>query len=136
MVAKTTSGLSSIRGIGVDIVDVRRFTAAMDRSPRLAERLFVPAEIAPDLSGRRLMNFLAARFAAKEVVAKALGAPSNLSWHDCQVLTADSGQPFIHVSDSVRLASDARGITQWHLSMTHDADLAIAYVVAEGAHDA
>ena len=69
-----------IIGIGVDVVQVSRFEQQLKRAPALRDRLFVPAE--RDLTIRSL----AARFAAKEAVAKALGAPAGMNWQDCQVV--------------------------------------------------
>lgn len=71
-----------IIGIGVDVVDVSRFAATIDRVPRLVERLFAPQE--RDMP----VQSLAARFAAKEAIAKALGSPGGLRWHDAVILRA------------------------------------------------
>ena len=77
-------------GLGVDIVDVDRFQASLVRTPGLAERLFTPAERAAGRAER-----LAARFAAKEAVAKALGAPPGLSWQDAEIETSEDGAPHL-----------------------------------------
>ncbi|MBC7307930.1 MAG: holo-ACP synthase, partial [Dietzia sp.] len=84
-----------IVGVGVDVVDVARFAAQLERTPGLAERLFTAAE--RDLPPASL----AARFAAKEAVAKALGAPVGLAWHDCTVHRADDGRPHLEVTGTV-----------------------------------
>ena len=76
-----------IVGIGVDVCDVDRFEAALRRTPGLAERLFTPTE------QDRSVASLAARFAAKEALAKALGAPSGLDWQDAEVVNEESGRP-------------------------------------------
>jgi holo-[acyl-carrier protein] synthase len=116
-----------IVGVGVDVVDVARFEQALARTPGLADRLFTEAE-------RPLATAsLAARFAAKEALAKALGAPSGLAWHDAQIETAPDGRPELRVTGSVAEAADRAGVTAWHLSLSHDAGTAIAFVVAEGA---
>lgn len=121
-----------IKGIGVDLVHVSRFAAVLTRTPRMRDRLFTHAEqCRPD--GRRLdTTSLAARFAAKEAVAKALGAPAGLEWHHCQVLAGVGGRPHLQLSDSVAAAAQVAGIDYWHLSLSHDGDTAIAYVIAEG----
>jgi holo-[acyl-carrier protein] synthase len=67
--------------VGVDIVAVDRFAAALARTPALAARLLTPAEQVTASGHRRSAASLAARFAAKEAVAKALGAPRGLEWH-------------------------------------------------------
>lgn len=114
-----------IRGIGIDVADVARLAAALDRVPRLRERLFTPGE--RDLPVRSL----AARFAAKEAVAKALGSPGGMNWQDCEIVTEPSGAPSLRVTGTVARVADARGISTWHLSLSHDGGLAIAMVVAE-----
>ncbi|MCO1339145.1 holo-ACP synthase [Zhihengliuella halotolerans] len=114
-----------IVGVGVDVVEVSRFKAQLERTPALLERLFVPAE-------RELpLRSLAARFAAKEAVAKALGAPAGMNWQHCQVVKDDAGDPHILIDGSVAEAAAAKGVQYWHLSMSHDGDLATAMVVAE-----
>lgn len=116
-----------IVGIGVDVVQVSRFGEQLHRTPALKDRLFVPAE-------RPLrLRSLAARFAAKEAVAKALGAPAGMAWHDCQVVMDSAGVPHIEVTGTVAQAAAARGITSWHLSLSHDGDIATAMVVAESS---
>lgn len=113
-------------GIGVDVVALARFERLIQRTPALVERLFCPDERA--LAPRSL----AARFAAKEAVAKALGAPGDLRWHDCEVVTSPSGAPSIRATGTVAARAAALGVSRWHLSLTHDGDSAIAMVVAEG----
>jgi holo-[acyl-carrier protein] synthase len=120
-----------IVGVGVDIVDVDRFAAVLRRTPRVRERLFTPRERArPD--GTMLdVRSLAARFASKEAVAKALGVPSGMAWHDCEVLADVSGRPRLALTWTVAAAAAALGAVAWPLSISHDAGLAVAYVVAE-----
>ena len=121
-----------IVGIGVDIVDVIRFEALTQRQPLFIDRILTISEqLLPDGSQRGVAS-LAARFAAKEAVAKALGGISGLSWHDCVVTVDISGRPTIEVQGSVAAAAAELGIASWHLSLTHDGGNAIAYVIAEG----
>ncbi|WP_413452176.1 holo-ACP synthase [Georgenia phoenicis] len=115
----------SIVGVGIDVVDVERFMLSLERTPRLREKLFTPEERElPPAS-------LAARFAAKEAIAKALGAPGGMSWQDCTVERVVGGAPVVHVRGSVLARADALGIRTWHLSISHDAGIASAMVVAE-----
>lgn len=114
-----------IVGLGVDLVDVARFTAVLARTPAVRDRLFTAAE--RSLSSTRL----AGRFAAKEAVAKALGAPGGLGWHDVEVVVEDSGRPRLAVGGAVAVAADVLGVQCWHLSLSHDGGMAIAVVVAE-----
>jgi len=115
-----------IIGVGVDLVDVARFEQALQRTPGLLERLFTDGERTLPLPS------LAARFAAKEAVAKALGGPGGLEWHDAEVLRDDRGRPSLRVAGTVAAAAGAAGVTSWQVSLSHDAGSAIALVVAEG----
>jgi holo-[acyl-carrier protein] synthase len=115
-----------IVGIGIDAVDAARFAAALDRTPGLATRLFTPEE-------RELpVASLAARFAAKEAVAKALGAPRGLGWHDAEIRRGEGGRPELFVTGTVAAAALELGVRHWHVSLTHDGGMAMAVVVAEG----
>lgn len=116
-----------IVGIGVDLVDIPRFERSLERTPRLRERLFSPAE-------RTLVpRSLAARYAAKEALIKALGGSDGVHWTEIEVTPEESGRPWFTLAGSTAEVVAARGITTIHLSMTHDGGLAVAYVVAEAA---
>ena len=115
-----------IVGIGVDIVDISRFEAALSRTPALAHRLFAESERAAPLPS------LAAGFAAKEAVAKALGAPPGLRWADVEVGHDATGRPALTIRGTVAQAASQQGIRRWHLSLSHDAGASVAMVVAEG----
>ncbi|HLS49311.1 MAG TPA: holo-ACP synthase [Actinomycetaceae bacterium] len=118
-----------IVGIGIDVVDVERFTATLDRTPGLRERLFTTEERElPPAS-------LAARFAAKEAIAKALGAPGGMRWHDCTVHRRVGAAPRVELRGTVAARAATLGITSWHLSISHDAGIASAMVVAERRDD-
>lgn len=114
-----------IVGIGVDVVLVTRFEHQLRKAPALRERLFVPAE--RELNTRSL----AARFAAKEAVAKALGAPGGMNWQDCQVVLDEHGAPHVQVSGTVAAVAEQKGVKNWHISLSHDGDVATAMVVVE-----
>ena len=115
-----------ILGVGIDVVDVARFGAALERTPALLERLFTPTERAMALNSK------AARFAAKEALAKALGAPAGMQWHDAEVHRGPDGRPRFEVRGTVDARVQALGITSIHVSLSHDAGIASAVVVAEG----
>ena len=115
-----------IVGVGVDVVEVARLQRALARTPRLAGRLFTDAEQALTRS-----DSLAARFAAKEAVAKALGAPGGLRWRDAEVISDPGGRPRLVLHGGVAEEAAAQGITAWHLSLSHDGGLATAVVIAE-----
>ena len=122
-----------IVGIGVDVVSIPRFVAALERSPGLRDRLFTADEQRGRDGRLRSDTSLAARFAAKEAVAKALGAPLGMEWHDCEIAVDDSGRPSVRAAGTVAEAARAQGVDRWHLSLSHDGDVATAYVVAESA---
>jgi holo-[acyl-carrier protein] synthase len=115
-----------IVGVGVDIVELGRFALSLERTPHLGERLFTPLE------RTARPESLAASFAAKEAVAKALGAPGGLEWHDVEVRHDDAGRPYLLVTGTVAAAAAARGILRWHVSLSHDGGAAVAMVIAEG----
>jgi holo-[acyl-carrier protein] synthase len=115
-----------IVGVGIDVVDIARFEQALGRTPGLAVRLFTEGE-------RSLPpHSLAARFAAKEALAKALGAPRGLLWTDAEVINGTGGRPHLKVTGTVAAAAARFGVSVFHLSISHDAGIASAVVVAEG----
>lgn len=120
-----------IVGIGTDLVDVPRFAAVLARTPRLRPRLFTDAEQLLSSGAPRGARSLAARFAAKEAAAKALGAPRGWGWHDAEVVAGLRGRPLLRVTGRLASVAAEAGVTAWHLSLTHDADLAAAFVVIE-----
>jgi holo-[acyl-carrier protein] synthase len=115
----------SVIGVGIDVVDLERFAESLSRTPGLAERLFTPSEAALGPAS------LAARFAAKEALAKALGAPGNLAWHDAEVVTESSGRPLFTLRGTVAARAADLGAVRVHLSLSHDAGIASAMVVLE-----
>ncbi len=115
-----------IVGVGIDVVDIERFGSTLERTPALRERLFTVEE-------RHLgIASLAARFAAKEALAKSLGAPVGLHWTDARVVTNDDGRPSLEIGGTVLARANAHGVDSFHLSLSHDAGVASAVVIAEG----
>ena len=115
----------AVIGVGIDVVDIDRFMASLDRTPGLRDRLFTPAEAA------RPPASLAARFAAKEALAKALGAPVGMAWHDAEVVSESSGRPLMELRGSVQARADELDVRAVHVSLSHDAGIASAVVVLE-----
>jgi holo-[acyl-carrier protein] synthase len=115
-----------IIGVGIDVVDVERFSQSLARTPRLAQRLFTDAE------QRLPAASLAARFAAKEALAKALGAPVGLRWRDAEVHRDGDGRPHLTMHGTVAARADQLGAVSTHLSLSHDAGIASAVVIVEG----
>jgi|SRR5271165_3381829 len=114
-----------IVGIGVDVAEIARLEAALERTPALASRLFADSE-----RGRPLRS-LTGCFAAKEAVAKALGGPPGLRWTDVVVGQDAHGKPELIITGTVAVAAAGLGVTDWHVSISHDAGICVAMVVAE-----
>ena len=111
-----------IDGIGVDVVDIARFQESLQRTPDLALKLFTASERTHSPSS------LAARFAAKEALYKALSPDHGLAWHDAEVINHPNGRPdFLFRGEIADLVDGAKV----HLSLSHDAGIASAMVVIE-----
>jgi holo-[acyl-carrier protein] synthase len=115
----------AVVGVGIDVCDIARFEESCRRTPALVGKLFVGGELGlPPAS-------LAVRFAAKEALAKALGAPGSMEWHDCEVVREESGRPRLELRGTVKAVADALGVRSAHLSLSHDGGVATAMVVLE-----
>ncbi|MEY4362017.1 MAG: holo-[acyl-carrier-protein] synthase [Actinomycetota bacterium] len=120
-----------IVGVGVDAVEIERFRRSLDRTPSMRERIFTPRELGDLEAHVDPVPSLAARFAAREAVMKAMGLGLGaFEFHDVSVRRAESGQPILTVAGRAAELADSRGIGEWHLSLTHTDSMAIAYVVA------
>ena len=121
-----------IIGVGIDAVDVDRFRASLARTPTMRDRVFVEEELAYVAPKADPVPSLAARFAAREAVMKALGLGLGaFGFHEVWVERADSGVPSLQITGRALELAVNRGITSWHLTLTHSDLIAIAYVVAE-----
>lgn len=123
-------------GVGVDVVDVERFRTSLARTPTMRERIFTEQEleyVAPKVDP---VPSLAARFAAREAVMKAmdlgLGA---FGFHEVSVRVDGAGAPHLVVSGQAARLAEARGIDSWHLSLAHDGGVSMAMVVADGRRE-
>jgi holo-[acyl-carrier protein] synthase len=116
---------------GVDLIEIERVRAAIDaHGDRFLQRVYTPAEL--QCCGRRIES-LAARFAAKEAVAKALGTGiwrSGVAWNDIEVLKAESGAPVLHLHGAAAALSNKSELSEWSISLSHDRTLAIAFAAA------
>jgi len=121
-----------IIGVGIDVCPVERFAASLARTPGLRDRLFTAGEQVTPSGAPRTGESLAARFAAKEALAKALGAPGDLHWHDAEVTVGEHGRPHLVVRGTVARRAAELGVSSWHVSLSHDGGMASAVVVAEG----
>ena len=116
---------------GVDMIEVARIQRAMERhGERFFARFFTPRERAQ--TGGAATR-LAARFAAKEAVAKALGTGiGDICWVDVEVVVGERGRPHLELHDKARILADALGLHEWDISLSHTGEYAIAFVVALG----
>ncbi|MDH3943545.1 MAG: holo-ACP synthase [Anaerolineae bacterium] len=117
---------------GVDLIEVHRIKQAVERQgARFLRRIYTAKELA--LFGDNYPS-LAARFAAKEAVAKALGTGiGEVEWTDIEILHGPQKQPVLHLHDAAKKASARLRISQWSLSLSHTHEHAIAFVVALAA---
>jgi holo-[acyl-carrier protein] synthase len=107
-------------GLGLDSVEVDRFGAVLTRRPTLLDHLFTEGERAYAAHQRNPVPSLAARFAVKEAVMKALGVGLGaIGWHDVEVVRAAGGRPELTVTGRAGDLAATRGIASWQVSITH-----------------
>ncbi len=111
-----------IDGIGIDVVDIARFQESLERTPSLREKLFTESE------REKPVQSLAARFAAKEALYKALSPEHGLNCHDAKVINHENGKPDFLFRGQIADLVDGASV---HLSLSHDAGIASAMVVIE-----
>jgi holo-[acyl-carrier protein] synthase len=111
----------SIHGIGIDVVDIARFAESVERTPNLIERLFTDAE------AKLSIGSIAARFAAKEALTKALNIKT-LNWRDIEVANEESGKPYFIFHGAIAENLNGKNV---HLTLSHDAGIASAMVIVE-----
>jgi holo-[acyl-carrier protein] synthase len=116
---------------GVDLIEIERVRAAVDlHGERFLRRIYTPQELSE--AGQNPAS-LAARFAAKEAVAKALGVGIGpVSWQEIEVLRGPLRQPLLKLHGAARRISDELGLQTWSISLSHTATHAIALAVAVG----
>jgi holo-[acyl-carrier protein] synthase len=128
-----------IVGVGVDAVDVARFRKVLERRPRFATRCFTDSERADAAGHADVAQSLAARFAAKEAVMKALGTGiGGFALTDVEVCRttgqgATRNAPYLRLHGTAAELAGAQGAGAFHLSLTHTDGMAMAFVVAEQA---
>lgn len=117
---------------GIDLIEIGRIAAAIERhGDRFLQRVFTPAELT-QTEGK--LDSLAARFAAKEAAAKALGCGiGDVGWLDIEVLRGENNRPELHLHGNARRMADQRGLAHWAVSLSHTHTFAIAMVTALGA---
>jgi holo-[acyl-carrier protein] synthase len=120
-----------IIGVGVDTVSLSRFEGKLSDTPRLKDRLFLDVETHTD-GAEASVQTLAGRFAAKEAVIKALSGEPGVEWHGIEVGKESTGKPVIWLHGETAKLALRKGVRKLHVSITHDGDVAVAFVVAEG----
>lgn len=126
----------AVVGVGVDAIEIARVRTALTRTPTLLGRLFTERERASCVTrcGDLRYGGLAARFAAKEAVAKALGTGiRGFAFRDIEVLSDELGRPTVQLRGGAMAAASRAGISQVHVSLSHSTDMAVANAVAESA---
>ncbi len=116
---------------GIDILEIKRLRQAVERhGERFLMRIYTRAE--QETCAGNIAS-LAARFAAKEAVSKALGTGlGKVSWTEIEILRAESGQPILHFQGAAKALADELGLREWSISLSHTSEHAIASVVAMG----
>ncbi len=118
-------------GIGIDAVDIQRFRELLERRPRVAGRLFTEGELAYGARWHDPAPRLAARFAAKEAVMKAMGVGIGaFAFRDVEVVSAASGAPSLVLRGAAEARASGLGVADWKLSLTHTDTVAQAVAVA------
>jgi len=109
-----------VKGVGIDAVELDRFRRALERTPGLVDRVFTAEEVAYARRRRDPTERLAARFAAKEAVVKAMGVGiGRFPLRDVEIVRASSGQPAVVLHGKAAEVAAGQGITGWLLSLTH-----------------
>jgi holo-[acyl-carrier protein] synthase len=127
--------MHEVIGIGIDLVDCARIERMLgDHEQAFLDRVYTAAEQAYCARARNRMERLAARYAAKEAVLKAIGTGmrDGMSWTEIDVTHDLLGAPTIGLTGAVARAAAERGVVRLHLSMTHAGGLAMAQVTAMG----
>ena len=120
-----------IIGIGIDVCSIDRMRRALERhGDRFFGRICTERE-REDLLGRDQATALSGRFAAKEAFAKALDGARGVAWHDVEVRRASSGKPVLELRGTATAAIEKFGADKWHVTISHDAGVAVAMVVLE-----
>jgi holo-[acyl-carrier protein] synthase len=117
----------AVTGVGLDLLEIDRLARALERRPRLAERLFTSGERAFAAQRGEPARHLAVRFCAKEAVAKALALRDG-DWHDVEVLGGGDGPPAVRLSGRARTRADELGV-EVEVSLTHSKGMAGAVAI-------
>jgi holo-[acyl-carrier protein] synthase len=123
-----------VAGLGTDLMEIARIEQSIARfGDRFLARVFTPGEIAYCRRKKNAAESFAARFAAKEAGAKALGTgiSQGISWLEVEVTREPGGRPGLRLSGRAAERGHALGVTRISLSLTHSRDIALAVVILE-----
>lgn len=126
----------AIVGLGVDVVEVDRIEAMLARHrTRFLTRVFTQGEVEHSKGRRARAQHLAARFACKEAVMKALGTglSAGITWHDVEVVTEASGKPTLVLHGVAQRISRTQKIKRWTISLSHTRHHAVAVAIAQSS---
>jgi holo-[acyl-carrier protein] synthase len=121
-------------GLGTDLIEIARIERSVERfGERFLERVYTPGEIAYCYAKKSFAESLAARFAAKEAGAKALGTgiSRGVTWKEFEVRRRPGQRPDLHLSGRAAEIAAALGVRRLSLSLTHSREMSLAVVVAE-----
>ena len=125
-----------IDAVGIDIADVKRIKTSLERwGERFVTRIFSPREAEYCRRHRDEALRFAARFAAKEAFIKCMGSARGIRWHEIELLNDRTGKPVFRFSESIRKQLDGKKIRKVHVSISHTAEYAVAFVVFETGRD-
>ncbi|MDK2822722.1 MAG: holo-[acyl-carrier protein] synthase [Clostridia bacterium] len=121
-----------IIGIGTDIIEIGRIKKAIQTRPKMVERIFTRAELDYCQGTGNLFASLAARFAAKEAVVKALGTGfRDYKWQDIEIINNHLGKPSVEMHGKAREKAQELRVANIHISISHCREYAVAMVILE-----
>ncbi len=125
----------AILGVGVDLASISRMAKTVERyGDRFLRRVFHPSEIEFSQKRKKNVEFLASCFAVKEATLKAIGdfPGKGVDWSEIYITHERTGKPILHIEGKAKALCDEKGVQKSHVSISHDGDMAAAYVILEG----
>lgn len=121
-----------VYGIGIDLVKISRMKDVVEKwGETFLNRVFTKGEISYCYNKKNPYLSLAVRFAAKEALIKAIGSKVSVSFMDIEVISIDSGRPFLQINGNLEVFFKNEAINNIHLSLSHEHEYGIACVVLE-----
>lgn len=120
-----------VKGIGIDIIEIKRIKNSIDKNTKFLNRIFTKKEIEFFNKRKNNINTIAGNFAAKEAFSKALGTGIKFSWNNIEILRDGSGKPYINLYDKAKNIFDNKRFKNCHISISHNKTQAIANCIIE-----